>query len=443
MKNKQSNTSISTNSCQCDIDEIIAPKGKVINQDKVKQLAESIEKIGLLSSIIISPDKHLIAGVHRLAAHKLLGRKKIPVIVKDVNKLIKELTVVDENLVRKHLSYLEEGLLFKQRNDILAQMGIRAKRGDNKQTIKSDAVTTKKIAKNVGKSERTIQRRIQIINSLNPEVTDMLKDSKIANNSSALTELSHQPKDIQKIAAKDIASGKSFRIAIKTAHRKKAHKNLERVAKNYSLPKSAELLLGDFREVSKKIKDNSVHLVLTDPLYCKAAIKDYRDLAKVASRILKPGAFLVVYCGTLYIPEIFKFLEEAGLTYHWIGGIYFSNSQNREYERRVNTKYRPVVFFRKPGGKKPNRFFQDIFDYPAENNLHIYQQGIKPIRHWISCLTNPGDMVVDCFVGTGTTGVAAVSERRRFLGIDINEKMLKIAKDRITVETQEALKKAA
>lgn len=443
MKNKKSNTNISTNSCQCDIDEIIVPKGKVINQDKVKQLAESIEKIGLLSSIIISPDKHLIAGVHRLEAHKLLGRKKIPAIVKDVSKLIKELTVVDENLVRKHLSYLEECDLLKKRDDILDSMGIRAKAGDNKHTIKSDAVTTKIIAKNSGKSERTLQRKRYIANNLAPEVIDMLKGSNIANNSSALTALSHQPENIKKITAKYIAGGMPFRKAIKNANRTLVHKKLEKVAKNYSLPKSVELLLGDFREVSKKIKDNSIDLLLTDPLYCKDALKDYKDLTTVASHILKPGAFLVVYCGILYLPEILKYLEQAGLVYHWIGGIFFQKGQNREMSRKVTTKYRPVVFYRKPGGKKSNRFFQDIFACEPENDLHHYQQNIKPIRHWIKSLTNPGDIVVDCFLGTGTTGVAAVSEMRKFIGMDIKESMLKIAKNRIISETQEALKKAA
>ena len=46
-----------------------------------------------------------------------------------------------------------------------------------------------------------------------------------------------------------------------------------------------------------------------------------------------------------------------------------------------------------------------------------------------------GDVVLDCFMGSGTTGVACVNTNRNFIGIEINEEYYKIAQDRIE-ETQ-------
>lgn len=56
------------------IDDILITKNRrKVNQDKVKELAESIKEIGLLNPIILSKDYILFAGAHRLEACKLLG----------------------------------------------------------------------------------------------------------------------------------------------------------------------------------------------------------------------------------------------------------------------------------------------------------------------------------------------------------------------------------
>ncbi len=46
-------------------------------------------------------------------------------------------------------------------------------------------------------------------------------------------------------------------------------------------------------------------------------------------------------------------------------------------------------------------------------------------------LTNPGDVVLDPFLGGGTTGAAAVSMGRKFIGVDIDSKNVEISRERI------------
>lgn len=54
-----------------------------------------------------------------------------------------------------------------------------------------------------------------------------------------------------------------------------------------------------------------------------------------------------------------------------------------------------------------------------------------PLRRIIACCTNPGDLVLDPFCGSGTTGVAAVQLGRRFVGIELNPEYAEMARRRI------------
>ncbi|XBP97406.1 site-specific DNA-methyltransferase [Lactobacillus crispatus] len=51
--------------------------------------------------------------------------------------------------------------------------------------------------------------------------------------------------------------------------------------------------------------------------------------------------------------------------------------------------------------------------------------------HFINLLSNPGDTVLDPFMGSGTTGVSAVSNDRKFIGIEVSEEYYKLSKRRI------------
>ena len=57
---------------------------------------------------------------------------------------------------------------------------------------------------------------------------------------------------------------------------------------------------------------------------------------------------------------------------------------------------------------------------PQERPLHPWQQALEPVWHWIRQVSEPGELVVDPFLGSGTTAVAAVLEGRRFLGCDLD-----------------------
>ena len=72
------------------------------------------------------------------------------------------------------------------------------------------------------------------------------------------------------------------------------------------------------------------------------------------------------------------------------------------------------------------------------SNLHPTQKPVDLCRYMIRTYTNPGDVVLDNTMGSGTTGVAAIAEGRGFYGIEIDPDYFSIAEDRILEATKMA-----
>jgi 16S rRNA G966 N2-methylase RsmD len=93
---------------------------------------------------------------------------------------------------------------------------------------------------------------------------------------------------------------------------------LKSALSNNGLPQSILLIQGDFVDKSGIfILYNSIDLIFTDPPYGKEWLPLYKDLAKVASRVLKSGASLVANVGHCIIPEVKEYMKNAGLVYWW------------------------------------------------------------------------------------------------------------------------------
>ena len=65
------------------------------------------------------------------------------------------------------------------------------------------------------------------------------------------------------------------------------------------------------------------------------------------------------------------------------------------------------------------------------SELHPTMKDLFVIKHLVKLLSNENETVLDCFMGSGTTGVACKEYRRNFIGIEIDKKYFEIAKDRI------------
>ena len=69
--------------------------------------------------------------------------------------------------------------------------------------------------------------------------------------------------------------------------------------------------------------------------------------------------------------------------------------------------------------------------FNTENGLHPTQKPVELMKYLILTYSNPGDLVLDCCVGSGTTGIACLDTKRDFIGIEKDERYFREAESRI------------
>ncbi|MGO9197342.1 MAG: DNA modification methylase [Acidimicrobiales bacterium] len=185
-----------------------------------------------------------------------------------------------------------------------------------------------------------------------------------------------------------------------------------------------ELRTGDFREVLADLADQSVDAIVTDPPYDADGVPIFEPFGAFALRVLKPSRLAVVYAGHLQLDREMDLLARGGLTYMWHGAVVLTGRHTRVRTRMVFGQHRSVLLY-SAGPYRPRSWLNDLVfgagrGGPEERPLHPWQQALDPVRHWVRQVSEPGELVVDPFIGSGTTVVAAVMEGRRFLGCDID-----------------------
>lgn len=212
-----------------------------------------------------------------------------------------------------------------------------------------------------------------------------------------------------------------------------------------------ELHHGDFREL--ELKPGSVDAIVTDPPYPAehlplygrmprsfdeygAAVygdMDESGLSEVAAEVLKPGGVCVVMCGQTWLPEVMQRLSQR-LTYHWTAAYLTPGGQAVQvFPRKVNTFWKPILIFRNGEGP-PLEWFGDVAKSDVNDNdkrFHHWGQSESGMADLIKRLTRPSEVVLDPFMGAGTTGVAALALGRSFVGCDVNADHVESARDRL------------
>ena len=241
-----------------------------------------------------------------------------------------------------------------------------------------------------------------------------------------------------------------------------------------------KLYWGDCLEVMKQIPDNSVDMICCDLPYGTTACKwdtiiPFDRLWEHYLRIAKEDAAIVLTASQPFTsalvmsnPKIFR--------YEWIWqkavGSNFATTKYmpmKEHESvlvfgKKMPRYFPIKQERAPNGKARlnyghsgsktgeangtmdfKGFTPDTYDKnlrcPSSvqyfNNrescrgLHPTQKPVALIEYLVKTYTQEGDLVLDNCMGSGTTGVACKNLKRKFIGIELDEKYFNIAKERI------------
>lgn len=227
-----------------------------------------------------------------------------------------------------------------------------------------------------------------------------------------------------------------------------------------------KLINANCLDIISKIPDETVHCVITDPPYSmkhsqggctskklgKAFTRNIHQGNKILDfdlsikfsewlpeiyRILKPNAHCYIFCNDKNLQELLNETSKVGFKESnvlvWIKN---NATPNRWYMK--NCEF--IVFLYK-GNAVPIHNMGDKAAIECKNingkdKLHPTQKPVDLLSILVRNSTNPEDIILDPFMGSGSTGVAAIINDRQFIGIELEEEYYLTAKDQISCYMQ-------
>lgn len=217
------------------------------------------------------------------------------------------------------------------------------------------------------------------------------------------------------------------------------------------------IINADCMKIMQEIEDKTIDLIITDIPYGEvtkngAEREKYSgqlrkinkgnadiitfDLKKFISECARiTSGSIYIFCGIEQVSTIYKYFDsQKDFMVRQCGWrktnpspmngqhMWESTLENCIFAKRRKTKFNAVC---KPA----------IWDYPvARNKIHPTQKPIELIQELIIASSDIGDIVFDPCIGSGTTAVAAVRTKRKYIGCEINEGYYEKANERIKTE---------
>lgn len=215
------------------------------------------------------------------------------------------------------------------------------------------------------------------------------------------------------------------------------------------------LMFGDCIERLKCIEDRSIDLVLTDPPYNIARSNNFNTMGRAGidfgewdkgadiftyiegvSRVLKKDGSFVVFNDWKNLGAIADYAESLGFDTKDMIRLEKINPMPRNRDRRYITDFECAIWFTKKGAKwtfnrQDEKYQRPKFVKSIDKGFHPTQKSLSLMEDLIKIHSNVGDTVLDCFMGSGTTGLACKNLKRGFVGIEMDATYFNTAKKRI------------
>jgi 16S rRNA G966 N2-methylase RsmD len=419
------------------IDSIIITNRTRKDFGDIDSLAESISVVGLLQPMVINENNELIDGQRRIKACIQLGIKEIPYYRVSLEQII--LGEFHANSNRKDFTSSERVAISNAVEEFFSKHSKGAGRPRNVQ--QSDKTIVKDSRLSTGLTNDESENNVVKLTTFSGRIKDnvskyfgisrntLKKEKEIVNAAEQNPELFGEI--VRKVDLRKISVDKAFH-EIQKQNKKAQILASIRSTNDNSSSTNGTLLHGDFRQLSKTIPNELIELIFTDPPYTTEYLPLYSDLAVMARNALKEGGSLVTYVGHYAIPKVIGIMENIGLTYWWPIAVILSGSFAKHYPKQVTIKWKPLLWFVKGDKLITTDFLSDLIksDTPSKV-LHEWEQSTAEAKHIISRLTMEGQTVFDPMMGSGTTGIAAIQNNRKFIGIEIDSDKFEIANARI------------
>lgn len=199
-----------------------------------------------------------------------------------------------------------------------------------------------------------------------------------------------------------------------------------------------DLQQGDCLKIMKNMPDKSVDLIVTDPPYGIGRDKGSYGFGIAQGKKYKGN-------WDKKIPSKQHFDEMLRISKNCIifGGNYFAHFLPPSkhwifWDKKGNIKFKnpfadgELIYTTFDKVTKKITFLQQGFISDSKDiRVHPTQKPTELLQQIINTYSRPYDVILDCFMGSGSTGVACVNTNRNFIGMELDEHYFEVAKNRI------------
>lgn len=207
----------------------------------------------------------------------------------------------------------------------------------------------------------------------------------------------------------------------------------------------------DCLEGIKELADGSVDVVITDPPYSTPVItsfgrKKFKNLAdlsvqefyfkamkKELERVLKPDGRVFFFCDDKFYPILYS------VFYEWLNLGLIVWDKGKIGMGRPIRKQHELIFYANQGSAEFQKF-GEITHIPSvlkvkhdTNKIHGAQKPVELIEHLINGFSKEGDLIIDLFGGSGSTGKACQNLNRNFVGFELNTEIANASSERLSL----------
>jgi ParB-like chromosome segregation protein Spo0J len=408
---------------------ILLPVNGVFVEERIRkdmgdidELANSIQAVGLIQPIIVTRDQKLVAGERRLRALKKIGVSMLVhahhfIFNDEVDGLKLKAMEIEENVKRKQLSWQEEVTAKKRLLEVLQQIHGVAQRGRPSSSeqlgVTSPGFGVNKLAALLGESNAQVSKDLELA-----ELIEFVPQLARAETKEA--------------ARRQAVLATSVAVALQ-----QVKLNPPKTDAKWTLYE------GDFSANASNLVDESVDFIVVDPPYGKetqamgpnskpliaSPFADSRAdvlaigeaLARESYRVLRADKFASFFFDFVLYPDLVNLLGRAGFEVDLSPLIWVKNTViNTTPYTRYGRSYEPILIARKGEPKMMRPSQRDVLEFQNvitrgtnESKVYQAQKPVALIEKLIIDLCPFEGTVVDWCAGSGTTGVAAIRQKRR------------------------------
>lgn len=218
-----------------------------------------------------------------------------------------------------------------------------------------------------------------------------------------------------------------------------------------------QLFQRDAVSLLRSLPNESIDLICTDPPY--SSLEKHRAVGtttrlkgdwfpvvpneyfdewfKEAARVLAKNSHLYFFCDQETMFDIVPRVARIGALNFHKAIIWDKVKIGMGYHYRA--KHEMILFFEKGKRKLNNLGVADVLHVPRVRGSYPTEKPVGILRTLIDNSTDVGDIVLDPFMGSGATGVAALQIGRAFVGGDVLDASMKLAGERLEATVAETL----